>query len=115
MKSYLINVYKAFRFENWHLIVLLLILSVAFAVRFYNLNYNSPFSDEATYIVIGRLGIFQGDWWTYNASAWLAGFPYIYPPMTAIASMTAGILGSRFLNVLLGVLTVEAVFLLTVE
>jgi len=92
-----------------------LILFIAFVLRFYHLNYNSPFSDEATYIVIGRLGIFQGDWWTYNASAWLAGFPYIYPPMTAIASMTGGILGSRFLNVILGVLTVEAIFLLTKE
>ncbi len=95
------------------LILLLFVFILSFSVRLYHLNYNSPFNDEASDIVVGRLGVFQGDWWTYNTSAWLAGFPYIYPPMTAIASMTGGVVGSRFLNVLFGVLTVEFIFILT--
>ncbi len=94
-------------------IVMGAILLLAFALRVINLNYNSPFNDEAIYVVLGRLGIFQGDWWTYNAAGWMAGQPYVYPPLTAISYALGGILGSRFLNVVLGVLAVEAVFVFT--
>ncbi len=92
---------------------LLLIILSATAVRLVNLNYNSPFNDEAIYVVLGRFGIFQGDWWTYNAAAWMAGQPYIYPSMTGVAYMLGGIVGSRLLNVIFGALTIEAIFSLT--
>jgi 4-amino-4-deoxy-L-arabinose transferase-like glycosyltransferase len=90
--------------------MLLVIIGIGFILRVINLNYNSPFNDEAIYIVLGRLGLFQGDWWTYNAAAWMAGQPYIYPSLSAIAYITGGIIGSRFLNVIFGVLAIEAVF-----
>lgn len=99
--------------RNVYLWVLLAILGVSFAARAINLDYNSAFNDEAIYIVVGRLGIFQGDWWTYNAAAWMAGQPYIYPPISALAYMTHGIEGARLLNVIFGVIFVEVIFALT--
>ncbi|MCL4384248.1 glycosyltransferase family 39 protein [Patescibacteria group bacterium] len=101
--------------KNWAQIILVEIITAALVLRVVNLNYNSPFNDEAIYTVIGRLGLFQGDWWTYNAAAWMAGQPYIYPPMSAIAYLTGGIVGSRLLNVVFGVLTIEVIFALTKE
>jgi hypothetical protein len=96
--------------EYWYVVVLGLIIFLSFGFRVYNLNYNSPFNDEAIYVVLGRYGVFQGDWWTYNASSWMAGQPYIYPPLTATAYMVKGIVGSRFLNVIFGALIVESVY-----
>lgn len=96
-----------------YFIILSIILLASAAIRVFNLNYNSPFTDEAIYVVIGRLGLFQFDWGTYNAAAWVAGSVYIYPVLTALSYMLFGIVGSRFFNVLLGVLTVETIFALT--
>lgn len=76
-----------------------------------NLNYNSPFNDEAIYVVIGRMGFFQGDWQTYTASDWIAGHPYFFPVMAALTYPFKGIVGPRLLNVILGVLFIETVFL----
>ncbi|MEN9328015.1 MAG: hypothetical protein RI947_823 [Candidatus Parcubacteria bacterium] len=98
-----------------YFLALLTIFVVSVALRSYNLNYNSPHNDEADKIVIGRMGLFQWDWWTYNSSAWLGGSPYIYPVLTALAYTTGGIVGSRLLNVLFGALTLEVVFMLTYE
>lgn len=94
-------------------LILLFILLTSFLVRTYNLNYSSPFNDEAIYIVLGRLGVFQWDWWSYNALAWMPGLVYIYPTMTAIAYMSGGIVGSRLLNVIFGILAIEIVFIVT--
>jgi hypothetical protein len=90
------------------------IILFAFLIRVYNLDYNSPFSDEAIYIVIGKLGVFQGDWWSYNAVSWMGGSPFFYPTISAISSVTGGIIGSRLLNVVFGVLTVETIFRITI-
>jgi hypothetical protein len=106
---------KAFFTHYWHAIALGFIIISSFIFRAINLNYNSPFNDEAIYVVLGRLGIFQGDWWSYNAASWMAGQPYIYPSMSALSYMLGGIVGSRFLNVLFGALFVEAMYLLTVH
>ena len=78
-----------------------------------NLNYNTPFNDEAIYIVIGRLGLFAHDWFTYGAGFWMAGFPYIYPALTALAYQTGGIVGSRLLNVIFALLAAEEIYRLT--
>lgn len=94
---------------------LITIFSIATFTRLYNLNYNSAFNDEAIYIVIGRLGIFQWDWWSYNAGAWMAGYPYVYPSLSALAYITGGVLASRFLNVIFGILSVELVFILALS
>ncbi len=92
---------------------LLLILAIALLIRVINLNYNSPFNDEAIYVVLGKLGIFQGDWVTYNPSAWVAGHPMAYPTITSLAYTIGGIVGSRLLNVFFGILTIETIFMIT--
>lgn len=90
----------------------LLILVVGFVLRAINLAYNSPFNDEAIYVVVGKMGILQWDWATYNASSWMAGLPYFYPSMAALSYATGGIVGARFLNVVFGVLTIETTFVI---
>ena len=63
--------------QNKEVILLLALFAMAFFVRLYNLNYNSPFSDEALYVVVGKLGIFQHDWFSYNAKIWMGGLSYV--------------------------------------
>jgi|WetSurMetagenome_2_1015567.scaffolds.fasta_scaffold00374_28 4-amino-4-deoxy-L-arabinose transferase-like glycosyltransferase len=91
-------------------VVVFLVIFLAFIVRIYNLNYNSAFNDEGIYIVIGKLGLFQGDWYSYGANAWMAGSPYIYPVISALAYEIGGLTGSRFLNVILGIFLIEEVY-----
>jgi len=89
-----------------------LILS-AILLRLVNLDYNSAFNDEAIYIVIGRMGLFASDWLSYGAKLWMAGLPYIYPTISALAFETAGIEGARLLNVIFGIILIEEVYQLT--
>jgi len=98
---------------NNYVILFYIILISAFIVRTVNLNYNSAFNDEAIYIVIGRMGLFASDWWSYGARLWMAGLPYIYPTLSALAYQTGGLVGSRFLNVIFGVILVEEVYRFT--
>lgn len=95
--------------------ILFIILLFAFIHRTINLNYNSPFSDEAVYIIVGKLGVFQNDWWSYNARAWMGGSPYFYPTLAAISYVTGGIVGTRMINVILGVLSINLIFLITLK
>lgn len=99
--------------KYWAVLLFAAIITASLAVRLININYNSPFNDEAIYVVIGRMGAFQGDWWTYNAASWMAGQPYLYPTLTGVAYMMHGIAGSRILNVIFGVLMIEAIYVLT--
>jgi hypothetical protein len=85
----------------------------AFIVRAIHLNYNSPFNDEAVYVVVGKMGIFLRDWWSYNAQSWMAGLPYLYPSASALAYETGGIVGSRLLNVFFGVLSIAEIYEIT--
>src|SRR4030043_727220 len=105
----LINKFKIKPFDA----VFLLILISSFFIRISNLNYNLAFNDEGVYIVVGKMGLFTGDWWSYGANLWMAGLPYIYPPLTALAYQIGGIMGSRFLNVIFGVLLIEEVYRFT--
>lgn len=93
---------------------LFLILVFFTIIRAYNLDYNSPFKDEAVYIVVGKLHTFQKDFWSYNANAWMGGSPFFYPPMSALAYISGGIVGSRLLNVFFGILSIDVIFHLTV-
>lgn len=90
-----------------------IILIFSLLVRVINLNYNSAFNDEGIYIVIGKMGLFVGDWWSYGANLWMAGLPYIYPSLTALAYQIGGLIGSRVLNVFFGVLLIEEVYRFT--
>ncbi len=94
-------------------ILLSLLFIAALSIRIYNLNYNSPFSDEALYVVIGKMGIFQHDWFTYSAKNWMGGLSYIYPSISAVAYESGGILGSRFLNIFFSLFTLVEVYKLT--
>lgn len=90
-----------------------IILIGAFLTRVIHLNYNSAFNDEGIYIVIGRMGLFAHDWWSYGAKLWMAGLPYVYPPLSALAYELGGLSGARLLNVIFGVLLVEEVYRFT--
>ena len=89
---------------------LLFLIILSLIVRVVNLNYNSFLNDEAIYVVVGKLGLFNGDWSSYNANAWMAGSQYIFPTLTAVAYFFGGITASRFVNVLFGVLSVMLVY-----
>lgn len=103
------NTIQARNFDT-NIILFYIILILGFLIRVIGINYNTAFNDEAIYVVIGRLGLFANDWWSYGANLWMAGLPYIYPPMTALAYELGGIVGSRLLNVLFGVILVEEVY-----
>lgn len=84
-----------------------LLFTLFILIRVLFLNYNSAFNDEAIYIVIGRMGLFASDWWSYGASSWMAGLPYIYPALTSMVYQTGGLIASRLLNVVLSILLIE--------
>ena len=86
------------------------IIITTFLIRVINLNYNSAFNDEGIYIVVGRMGLFENDWSSYGANFWMAGLPYIYPPLSALAFQTGGLIGSRLLNIFFGVFLVEEIY-----
>lgn len=86
-----------------------LVFAILAACYLYNLGYNSPFSDEAIYIVLGKLALFQWDWTSFAASDWMAGSLYAYPPLSAIAYSGSGIIGSRFLSVIFGLIAVYSI------
>ena len=88
--------------------VLLLIIFVSFVIRIYNLNYNSPFLDEAQYIVLGKK-VLEGHWQELDPFAWVGGMPLLYPPIAALFGVF-GILGARFLNVLFGTLAIYLIY-----
>ncbi|MDO8489488.1 MAG: hypothetical protein Q7S42_05200 [Candidatus Omnitrophota bacterium] len=110
--AFFVGLLKPLPFD-FYVSVFYFILAAAFLVRTANINYNSAFNDEAIYIVIGRMGLFTSDWWSYGAKLWMAGVPYIYPTLTALAYETGGLIASRFLNVIFGVLLIEEVYRLT--
>ena len=91
--------------------ILAAIILFAFAIRIYNLHYNSPFLDEAQYIVLGQK-VLTGHWQEANPFSWVGGVPLFYPPLAALFGMF-GITGARFLNVLLGTFSVFLIYELT--
>lgn len=100
------------KLSNHQLLPLYLIILASFLIRVNNLNYNSPFNDEAIYIVIGKMELFENDW-SYNAISWMAGHPFFYPIISAVASIFGNVVGSRMLNVIFGVLAIEATYIIT--
>ena len=88
---------------------LLIILPVSFALRISNLNYNTPFLDEAQYIVLGRK-VLAGHWQESDPFSWVGGMPLVYPPLSALFG-AFGIFGARFLNVLFGTMSVYLLYL----
>lgn len=81
-----------------------IVMGVAFFLRVVNLNYNSPFIDESIYLVLGRKVLF-GHWHEGAPFAWVGGMPLFYPALSAFFGVF-GIVGARFLSVLLGTMSV---------
>lgn len=96
-----------------YILALYLLLAAAFLVRVVHLNYNSAFNDEAIYIVVGRMGLFASDWWSYGAKLWMAGIPYIYPTLAALSFELGGLNGARLLNIIFGIFLIEEVYRFT--
>jgi len=88
------------------------VILIAFAIRVYNLNYNSPFLDEAIYVTIGK-ALFNGTFNDHTPFNWVGGMPLLYPTISALAYMAGGLVGSRFINVLLGTLSVYLMYKFT--
>lgn len=95
-------------------ILLFIILFAAFLIRVINLNYNTAFVDEASSILVGKLGVFEGDWWSYNGVSWMSGNPLINPALSGLAYVSGELYGSRLLSAIIGVLTIESVIVLTI-
>ncbi len=94
--------------KRW-ILSLCFVLGIALGLRIWNLGYSSFFSDEALYVLVGKLGVFQGDWTTYSPQRWFPGLIYLYPSISAIAYSFAGVWGARLISVVCGMVAVVAV------
>lgn len=88
---------------------LILVILIAFAIRVYNLNYNSPFLDEAIYIMLGK-ALFNGTFNDHTPFNWVGGMPMLYPTISALAYVAGGIVGARLINVILGTVSVYLMY-----
>ncbi len=81
--------------------VLVGVLIFSVMIRLFNLNYNSPFLDEASYIIHGK-NMLQGKGESGFGFDWIGGMPFLYPVISTIFYNIGGIVGSRALNVFFG-------------
>ena len=109
------NLIKLPNIEHDVLVAILFFAAVliSFFLRVQNLNYNSAYSEEAVYAIVGKMGIFYRDWHTFNSFNWMGGLPYLYPVLSALAFENGGIYGSRLLNVFLSLLVLEELYRFT--
>jgi 4-amino-4-deoxy-L-arabinose transferase-like glycosyltransferase len=89
------------------------VILLAFGLRVFNLNYNSPFLDEAIYIQVGLPSLQGQIEQTVKSSSWIGGFPLIYPFLSALFYSVGGIFLSRLFNVLLGTVSVFLIYYFT--
>jgi hypothetical protein len=80
-------------------LTIFLILTAIIASKVININYNSPFNDEAIYIVVGKQLLTNFNISYFDAFSWMSGFPYLYPPVSGLLYMLGGISLSRIFNV----------------
>lgn len=88
------------------------VIFVSLLSKLFNLNYNSPSSDEAVYVAIGNSILFKWNWAIYNTASWVGGHTYFYPVLTSVAHYYNGIAGSRMLNLFFLSLTTYITYLL---
>lgn len=86
-----------------------IILIIAFLLRVINLNYNTPFLDEAIYFKLGQ-SILAGTWENLAPFNWVGGFPFFYPVISAISGSISQIIGARLFNSLLGTYSVYLMY-----
>lgn len=104
---------KGVTIQKFKLILISLVILTVGVHCVTNLYYNSPFNDEAVYVVIGKLGIFSKDWDSLYAVSWTMGHPYLYTPLTAIAYEVGGIAASRLINVTFFLLLLMVIYKIT--
>ena len=78
-----------------------------------NLHYNSPFNDEAVYVIVGQLGLFYKDWESLSPFNWVGGIPYLYPVLTALFYSIGGIELTRLVNVLFFLFSLYFIYRIT--
>ncbi|HCS78232.1 TPA: hypothetical protein DIV55_00645 [Patescibacteria group bacterium] len=94
-------------------ITIILVIGVGFVLRAINLNYNTPFLDEATYIMLG-LPALHGDFFQLTEAVyWVGGWPYSYPVFAAILYKIGGIVASRFGSAIVGTITIFFIYTFT--
>ncbi len=91
-------------------LLLALVLVAAFLIRVINLNYNSPFLDEAIYIQVGLKALSGQIDETLESASWVGGLPLFYPVLSASLYSVGGLLLTRFFNVLLGTVCVFLIY-----
>jgi hypothetical protein len=88
------------------------LLPLLFAVRVFNLEYNTLFVDEAIYAVVGRdllAGIRDP-----SPLGWMYG-SYLYPALSGLMNELGGVIGLRALSALFSTLAAAFVYLATVR
>jgi hypothetical protein len=88
------------------------LLPLLFAVRVFNLEYNTLFVDEAIYAVVGRdllAGIRDP-----SPLGWMYG-SYLYPALAGLMNELGGVIGLRALSALFSTLAAAFVYLATVR
>lgn len=94
-------------------ILLGLIVLAAFLIRITNLNYNSPFLDEAIYIQVGLKALSGQVEEAAETASWVGGFPLFYPVISASLYSLGGLTLTRSFNALLGTFLVFLAFYFT--
>lgn len=89
---------KYLTMPNLLLVGLLLFSAV---LRLKNLNYNSPFLDEASYIIHGK-NLLQGREELGFGFDWVGGMPFLYPVVSAVFYNFGGIILARAVNIFFG-------------
>lgn len=91
-------------------LLLFLVLIFSFVIRGFNLYFNSPFVDEATYVLVGGkilAGAHEG-----LPINWVGGMPLFYPILSFIFYKIGGITMIRLINVLLGTISLAVMYYL---
>ena len=107
LKIKLNSVFNNYKFYLWFVIFL------SFITKLFNLNYNSPSSDESVYIAIGHSIISNWNWAIYNTASWVGGHTYFYPIITSLGYYYSGIVGSRLINIIFLSISVYFTYLIT--
>jgi hypothetical protein len=101
----MLNLKKIISFLFFLLFAISILLS-----KSYNLDYNSPFNDEAVYVVVGKMGLFNGDWESLTPFNWVGGVPFVYPLISGGLYALGGIELARLFNVVLFMLSLYFVY-----
>jgi len=95
-----IDTMNGYRRATWLVIALWFLLGVA------TLNYNGPFYDEAIYVVAGQRTL-EGHGYSDGYLVWFGG-SLLWPVLSAIGFRVAGLIGTRFMALLAGTISLAA-------